>query len=49
MCAWCKRVDTDGCWLELDQAIARQRLFEAQLLPEISHGICEDCMKRMET
>lgn len=42
-CAWCKRVEWDGAWRELEEA-ARAGLFlhESSAL-YASHGICEDC------
>lgn len=44
VCSWCKKVDvrTHG-WLEVEQAVRALRLFEAPLLPAITHGICESC------
>ncbi len=45
MCAWCKRVeDKDhGVWREPEEVVLALRLFEAPLLPSISHGICPVC------
>jgi len=43
MCAWCKRVNVDGEWFEVEEAVRRLDLFGAQELPMISHGICASC------
>ena len=43
VCSWCKRVQAEGEWLEVELAVERLELFNRQRLPQISHGICEDC------
>ncbi len=43
MCSWCKKVDTNGIWLEVEQAIKELDLFGSDALPGITHGICEAC------
>jgi hypothetical protein len=43
MCAWCKKVDLGGTWVEVEQAVSRLRLFEQPLLPRLTHGICQAC------
>lgn len=46
MCSWCKRVALDsGRWLEVEEAVSRLRLFEQDSMPEISHGVCNDCAR----
>jgi len=47
MCAWCKKIAKDGCWLEVEDAIEQLRLFDRLTLPAITHGICDSCLKRM--
>ncbi len=47
VCGWCCRVDADGAWLEVEEAVARLRLFEEPRLPRMSHGICEACYATM--
>ena len=44
MCAWCKRVSVEDEWLEVESAIVDLGLFEASQLPQITHGICKDCL-----
>src|SRR5262245_41935895 len=43
VCGWCKRVDAGG-WAEVEEAVARLRLFERDRLPALTHGICETCL-----
>jgi len=48
MCSWCKRVAVAGEWLEVEAAIETLGLFESSRLPRISHGICPECLDRLE-
>jgi hypothetical protein len=43
ICSWCKRVQAEGEWLEVELAVERLELFSSQHLPQLTHGICEDC------
>ena len=43
VCSWCKRVQAEGEWLEVELAVERLELFNRKRLPQISHGICDDC------
>lgn len=47
MCGWCKSVDVEGRWCEVEDALAAMRLFERDLLPDVTHGICPPCSDRM--
>jgi hypothetical protein len=47
MCGWCKTVDVKGRWYELEDAIVEMRLFEQDLSPAVTHGICPPCSERM--
>ncbi|UPT74811.1 MAG: hypothetical protein M0D55_03580 [Elusimicrobiota bacterium] len=47
MCGWCKKMPVGDAWIEVEQAVATLRLLEAPVLPAVSHGICEDCERRM--
>ncbi len=49
VCSWCKAVLADQAWLEVEQAVMRLRLFAADALPRISHGICPACSERLST
>ena len=47
VCGWCKAVRVDHAWLEVEQAVERLGILSDRILPQISHGICPDCSKRM--
>lgn len=47
MCSWCKKVRVDGDWHEVEEAVARAQLFEAEALPQVTHGICQPCFHGM--
>ena len=47
VCAWCEKVSVGGSWVEVEEAVARLRLFESSLLPLMTHGICEQCRQNM--
>lgn len=49
ICSWCKKVDADGEWLELEEAADRLALFEAPLLPDLTHGICDECERTLSS
>jgi hypothetical protein len=48
-CAWCKKIYAGSCWLEIEEAIDRLRLFDFASMPAITHGICEHCLQMMMT
>lgn len=43
-CSWCKRwrLPTGG-WVEVEVLVSALGLFEREVLPGVTHGICEDC------
>jgi hypothetical protein len=46
VCSWCKRVKMDDqSWVEVEVAVEQLRLFGEIILPQLSHGICADCLK----
>lgn len=47
MCSWCKSVLAEQAWVEVEQAVKQLRLFAADAMPRITHGICPDCSKRL--
>jgi hypothetical protein len=49
MCSWCKAVRTGSGWCEVEQAVVELRLFERELLPGITHGICPRCRRNLHT
>lgn len=46
-CGWCNRLDVEGTWMEIEDALPRLRLLERASPPAVTHGICEDCLARM--
>jgi len=43
ICSWCRRVRLPAGWAEVDEAVRRLGLFSMDTLPQITHGMCEDC------
>lgn len=43
VCSWCKRVQVELEWREVEQAFGRLRPLEQVVLPQVSHGICPRC------
>jgi hypothetical protein len=43
VCAWCFRVDGDG-WRGIEDVVAEHGLLLRDEAPEITHGICPDCL-----
>ena len=48
ICSWCGRINTgNNEWQEVEDAVKVLGLFELSVLPQISHGMCNDCYKLM--
>lgn len=47
ICSWCKLVEVESGWLEVEEAIDKLGLFDEPVLPRISHGCCSPCFERM--
>ncbi len=47
VCGWCKRVFVGDSWEEVEVAVERLQLFERELLPSLTHGICEACYRNI--
>jgi hypothetical protein len=47
VCGWCRRVDLGSRWCEAEEALSVLRLFEHDLLPLVTHGMCEACYDRV--
>ena len=47
VCGWCRKVHAGGRWVEVEEAVSLLGLFVRPLLPDVTHGICEDCYERM--
>lgn len=48
MCSWCKRIALGERWLEVEAYADEKGLFDSVALPEITHGICDDCSRLLE-
>jgi hypothetical protein len=49
-CAWCSRIEaSSGEWLDIAAAAIQLRLFELRQIPDLTHGICEACLKVMNS
>ncbi len=49
ICSWCKRVDLGGDrWVEVEDAVRELDLLSETAMPTLAHGICFDCMERVE-
>ncbi len=49
ICSWCKRVDLGGDnWVEVEDAVRELDLMGDMLLPTLTHGICFDCVDKVE-
>jgi hypothetical protein len=49
ICSWCKRVQVNQKWLEVEKAVRELGLFADEPLPRMSHGICPQCLQAMIT
>lgn len=47
MCAWCDKIFYNDQYIELDDAINKMKIFEHNFLPLFTHGICNDCQKKL--
>jgi hypothetical protein len=48
MCSWCSRIECDGTWLPVEEAVLYLGLFGSPHLPQITHGICPNCVSLFE-
>jgi len=46
-CSWCKKVNVNNRWYEVEQAVPLLRLFERRQAPLMTHGMCTECHQRM--
>lgn len=47
-CSWCKKINTAGeTWEEVEDAVVSLGLFELELLPQLSHGMCSGCYRKI--
>jgi hypothetical protein len=44
ICSWCKRIRlAETAWVEVEEAVVRLGLFQMDVLPQLTHGVCPDC------
>ncbi len=46
VCAWCKKVKASD-WMEAEEAVHQLQFFDRSQLPQITHGICEGCIRAL--
>jgi hypothetical protein len=50
VCGWCRRVRVaEASWVEVEEVVAEQDLFDGGPLPLLTHGICADCTSLLRT
>jgi hypothetical protein len=48
LCSWCNRVRLPTRrWVEVEEAVVALGLLEGGPLPDLTHGMCEDCDERI--
>jgi hypothetical protein len=46
ICSMCKKIATPhDYWLEIEEGLAQLKLFEADEMPQLTHGLCPDCFR----
>lgn len=48
MCSWCKKVNVNDQWIEIEDALIQLDLFGEKELPGLTHGICLCCKEILE-
>ena len=44
LCSMCKKMKTDQReWAEIEDGLAKLKLFESAEMPQLTHGVCPDC------
>lgn len=47
ICGWCKKVYVNEEWVEVESAMELLHLLGENKLPNLSHGMCDDCYERI--
>jgi hypothetical protein len=46
LCSMCKKIKVSpGQWAEIEEGLAHLRLFEANEMPQLTHGLCHSCFQ----
>ena len=49
MCSWCAKIHTGRQqWVDVEEFVARLRIFYQSVLPRLTHTICPTCLFHME-
>lgn len=48
MCTFCKRVETDAVWAEVETFVSHRRIFEDPAPAAVTHAVCDDCTRLMD-
>ncbi|WP_442889153.1 hypothetical protein [Congregicoccus parvus] len=49
VCSWCERAALpDARWVSIEEAVESLQLMQQEVMPKITHGICERCAGRMK-
>ena len=44
ICSMCKKIQVSpGQWFEIEEGLARLKVFEAEKMPQLTHGLCPSC------
>lgn len=47
VCSWCNRLEIEGEWFEVEDAVERLESFGVVDQPRLTHGCCEACRARV--
>ena len=47
ICSFCLRIRSGNDWIEADEAVRSMRLFGDGPAPQLSHGVCPDCLPEL--
>ena len=47
ICSWCKRLEAQERWVEVHEAACEFGLFERDEVPDITHGLCPECERKI--
>ena len=46
ICSMCKKIAANrNNWVEIEEGLTQLKLFEARMVPQLTHGICPDCYR----
>lgn len=47
ICSMCKKIKvSENQWVEIEEGVVLLKLFEAESMPQLTHGLCADCYER---